>query len=200
MWRSRSHLPSTLRPALAQLPPAFRHAAAYHLGVHPLLADLGHLAQLRAAAEASPAAAAAPRGGLLSIEPYTAAERVLVRARSPSKARWGHSFVTPPTTLAAARHRRVMSCAPSAPRRTSCRPTRRRPYRWCGTPQLACCRMWGRQTHLARHASLRQVGPAPPAELVSRFARAGAAIVALRRGPEGAIVHRRDAGGCMRMR
>ena len=38
-----------------------------------------------------------------------------------------------------------------------------------------------------------QVGPAPPAELVARFARAGAGVVALRRGPEGAIVHRRDA-------
>ena len=92
VWRSRSYLPSTLRPALAQLPQAFRHAAAYHLGVHPLLVDLGHLAQLRAAAEASPAAAAAPRGGLLSIEPYTAAERVLVRACGPSKASRGVDF------------------------------------------------------------------------------------------------------------
>ncbi len=33
------------------------------------------------------------------------------------------------------------------------------------------------------------VGPAPPAELVARLVAAGAAVVALRRGPEGAIVH-----------
>ena len=31
---------------------------------------------------------------------------------------------------------------------------------------------------------------------MARFARAGAGVVALRRGPEGAIVHRRDAKAC----
>jgi sugar/nucleoside kinase (ribokinase family) len=40
-----------------------------------------------------------------------------------------------------------------------------------------------------RALPLAQVGPAPPRELVARLAAAGARVVALRRGPEGAIVH-----------
>jgi hypothetical protein len=40
-----------------------------------------------------------------------------------------------------------------------------------------------------RAIPLAQVGPAPPRELVARLAAAGARVVALRRGPEGAIVH-----------
>jgi sugar/nucleoside kinase (ribokinase family) len=42
------------------------------------------------------------------------------------------------------------------------------------------------------------VGAAPPRELVARLAAAGARVVALRRGPDGAIVHRRGAAGTLR--
>ena len=138
VWRT-PHEPLTLRPALASLPRAFQTASAFHLGVHPLLVDLRHLATLRAAAEASPNAAAAPRGPLLSIEPYTGSERELTHAKL--RAFCASAHVVSPNEAEA----------------------------------------------------ISMVGQAPPAELVARFARAGAAVVALRRGPAGAIVHRRDA-------
>lgn len=38
------------------------------------------------------------------------------------------------------------------------------------------------------------VGEAPPLEVVARLAAAGARVVALRRGPLGAVVHRADTG------
>jgi sugar/nucleoside kinase (ribokinase family) len=134
VWRT-PHEPVTLRPALASLPASFRAASAFHLGVHPLLVDLQHLAQLRAAAEASFGATSAPRGALLSIEPYTSAERLLTHAELRAFCSAAH--VVSPNEAEA----------------------------------------------------ISMVGPAPPAELVARLVAAGAAVVALRRGPEGAIVH-----------
>ena len=62
----------------------------------------------------------------------------------------------------------------------------------------AMCGGWQRRLINSPYCFV-QVGPAPPAELVARFARAGAAVVALRRGPEGAIVHR-CAARCMQRR
>jgi hypothetical protein len=47
--------------------------------VHPNQVDLAHLAALRTVVDAPPADAATPRGGLLSIEPFTTADRQLVR-------------------------------------------------------------------------------------------------------------------------
>jgi len=132
VWRT-PHEPVTLRPSLSSLPVSFRAASAFHLGVHPLLVDLQHLAQLRAAAEASPTLA--PRGKLLSIEPYTSAERLLTDNELQAFCSAAH--VVSPNEAEA----------------------------------------------------ISMVGPAPPAELVARLADAGAAVVALRRGPEGAIVH-----------
>uniref|UniRef100_A0A7R9VJX3 Carbohydrate kinase PfkB domain-containing protein n=1 Tax=Chlamydomonas euryale TaxID=1486919 RepID=A0A7R9VJX3_9CHLO len=55
-----------LRPKFDVLPRRFREARNYHIGVHPLHPPLRALAAMRAAAHAA--------GGVLSVEPYTAAE------------------------------------------------------------------------------------------------------------------------------
>jgi hypothetical protein len=151
VWRT-PHAPATLRPSLASLPRHFRAASVFHLGVHPNLADLNALAELRAAAEASAAAASAsasasarlPRGGVLSIEPFTTADRQLVRAVAGLGSALSacvvgsshaHALTTHRVVPSLSFVRRMLSCARSAPRRTSCRPTRRKPSQWHA---LAC--------------------------------------------------------------
>jgi hypothetical protein len=135
VWRT-PHAPATLRPALSSLPPHFAAAAGFHLGVHPTLVDLHHLAELRAAAEASPGAAAAPRGGLLSIEPFTSADAPLVRAadvgRLPLCSR---SEAARASDLA---RRQRSSCVCFALRHTSCRPTKLRRCPWRAPAACGC--------------------------------------------------------------
>ncbi|GIL57814.1 hypothetical protein Vafri_13053 [Volvox africanus] len=55
-----------LRPKYDTMPPHFQRSCNYHLGIHPLHPPLLLMQQLRQAARAN--------GGVLSIEPYTAAE------------------------------------------------------------------------------------------------------------------------------
>ena len=59
IWRTPfdEHLVAMLRPSLATLPPAYRQAAACHVGVHPNDPSLPLLAELRAAAGAHGACA-----------------------------------------------------------------------------------------------------------------------------------------------
>ncbi|PNW86482.1 hypothetical protein CHLRE_02g088300v5 [Chlamydomonas reinhardtii] len=79
VWRGRDdpcdQLYDMLRPRYDTMPPAFQcRTSNYHLGVHPLHPPRRLLARLRAAAHAA--------GGVLSVEPYTAAET----PASPSEA------------------------------------------------------------------------------------------------------------------
>uniref|UniRef100_A0A7S0RQS8 Carbohydrate kinase PfkB domain-containing protein n=1 Tax=Chlamydomonas leiostraca TaxID=1034604 RepID=A0A7S0RQS8_9CHLO len=71
VWRGAGdpcdELYSMLRPRIDNLPPHFLRAPTYHIGIHPLHPPLKLLRALREAAHA--------HGGLLSSEPYTAAER-----------------------------------------------------------------------------------------------------------------------------
>lgn len=66
LWRvDQASLSQHLRRRIAHLPQAYRKARAYHLGVHPLDADLDFLQELHAL------------GGLVSVETYKPAERPL---------------------------------------------------------------------------------------------------------------------------
>ncbi|GIL78363.1 hypothetical protein Vretimale_7719 [Volvox reticuliferus] len=70
IWRGRDdpcdELYDMLRPKYDIMPPHFQRSCNYHLGIHPLHPPLRLMRQLRQAARAN--------GGVLSIEPYTAAE------------------------------------------------------------------------------------------------------------------------------
>lgn len=70
VWRGRDdpcdELYNMLRPRYDTMPPAFQRSSNYHLGIHPLHPPMRLLAALRAAAHSN--------GGVLSVEPYTAAE------------------------------------------------------------------------------------------------------------------------------
>ncbi|GLI71434.1 hypothetical protein VaNZ11_016648 [Volvox africanus] len=70
IWRGRDdpcdELYNMLRPKYDAMPPHFQRSRNYHLGIHPLHPPLLLMRQLRQAARAN--------GGVLSIEPYTAAE------------------------------------------------------------------------------------------------------------------------------
>ncbi|KAG2435179.1 hypothetical protein HXX76_007262 [Chlamydomonas incerta] len=79
IWRGRDdpcdQLYDMLRPRYDTMPPAFqRRTANYHLGVHPLHPPRRLLTRLRAAAHAA--------GGVLSVEPYTAAETPATRSEA----------------------------------------------------------------------------------------------------------------------
>ena len=48
--------------------------------------------------------------------------------------------------------------------------------------------------------AVSMVGPGPPEQLVGRLIEAGADVVALRRGPEGAMISSRDSGELLQVR
>jgi sugar/nucleoside kinase (ribokinase family) len=113
---------------LADLPPAYRHARAFHVAVHPEEPDLAFIRALRA------------QGAVVSVETFRGPARRLTEAELRAMVSAGDIFS----------------------------PT---------------------------EAEARQlVGEGEPPALAQRLAEAGAAIVALRRGEAGALVHRRDTG------
>ena len=68
VWRTPKPDPARLRPHLSSLPPHFRAAKSFHVGVHPQLSyDRAHSTELRAAEQ------------LLSVEPYTTASEPLTQ-------------------------------------------------------------------------------------------------------------------------
>ncbi|GBF88120.1 26S proteasome regulatory subunit [Raphidocelis subcapitata] len=75
VWRSPEcdALYGQLRPSFEQLPASFRASRSYHLGIHAAHPPMRLLGALRDAAHA--------RGGLLSIETYTACDAPLLPAR-----------------------------------------------------------------------------------------------------------------------
>lgn len=93
VWRSEesSAMFAMLRPAMAILPPHYRRATTYHIGVHPERPNLDYLQEIRACAREAGAKKKppdnamgddtnrTPRSGVLSIEPFTAARRMLSR-------------------------------------------------------------------------------------------------------------------------
>lgn len=65
VWRvSGAAISAQLTRKLDYLPPSYRRARGFHLGVHPLEADLSFIAELR------------QLGGVVSIEPFKPAERL----------------------------------------------------------------------------------------------------------------------------
>lgn len=136
VWRTELNV-AQLRPAFSSYPPAFQSAASYHVGIHPTFLDYDLLVDLREALGRRPGAGK----GVLSIEPFTTAER----------------------PLTAEELRRLVSVADIF------------------SPN-------------EREARSIVGGEAPPLEVVARLAAAGARVVALRRGPDGAVVHRADTG------
>jgi sugar/nucleoside kinase (ribokinase family) len=114
--------------SLAALPPAYRQAKGFHLGLHPEEPDLDFIHALRRL------------GGWVSLEPFRPSIRPLSPAELRALVSAGQIF----------------------------------------------------SPNEAEAASL--VGPGEPLQLIHRLAEAGAEIVALRRGPQGAVVHRADTG------
>jgi sugar/nucleoside kinase (ribokinase family) len=110
------------------VPPAYRHAQGFHLGIHPEEPDLAFIRALR------------DLGAVVSIEPFRAAQRALTPSELQALLSAGQIF----------------------------------------SPNLAEAR------------SL--VGPGEPAELLHRLTAAGATIIALRQGAQGATVYRADTG------
>lgn len=111
-----------------KLPPAYRSARGFHLGVHPEEPDLDFIMSLRS------------RGALVSVEPF----RPLMRP------------------LSAIELRALVSA--------------------------------GQIFSLNEHEAESLVGPGQPLDLIRRLAEAGAEIIALRQGANGATVYRAGTG------
>lgn len=73
VWRTPLNV-KQLRPDFGSYPQGFQAAGAYHIGIHPTYLDYDLLVELRAAVRR-----AAGEKGILSVEPFTEAERLLVR-------------------------------------------------------------------------------------------------------------------------
>jgi sugar/nucleoside kinase (ribokinase family) len=114
--------------SLDKLPPAYRQARAFHIGVHPEGADQVFIAALRGL------------GAIVSIEPFRPAERPLSDDEIRALVSAGQIF----------------------------------------SPNL--------------QEAQSIVGSGEPLELIRRLAQAGAEIVALRQGADGATVYRADRG------
>lgn len=117
-----------LERSLEKLPPSYRLARGFHLGLHPEEPDLGFIRALRKS------------GAVISIEPFRAPTRPLTEIELRALLSAGHIFA----------------------------------------PNLA--------------EAYALVGPGEPLELIDRMVKAGANIVALRQGSEGATVHHADTG------
>jgi sugar/nucleoside kinase (ribokinase family) len=122
-----------LARSLEQLPPNYRRARGYHLGVHPEEPDLDFIQSLR------------DIGAVVSIEPYRSAAQPLSQTELRALVSAGQIF----------------------------------------------------SPNEAEAESL--VGPGQPLELIRRLVEAGAEIVTLRQGENGATVHRADTGETWRI-
>jgi sugar/nucleoside kinase (ribokinase family) len=114
--------------SLDWLPPAYRSARGFHLGVHPEEPGIEFIRALR------------DLGATVSVEPFRLPERSLTEGELRALLSAGHIF----------------------------------------SPN--------------RREAEALVGPGDPLELIERLVQAGAAVVALRQGPLGALVHRADIG------
>lgn len=186
IWRTpfTPQLVGMLRPALAQLPPAYRRARAFHVGVHPEEPSLPLLRALRAtgatvSAETFAAAAAAvPAADLRRF-------MQLLDVFSPNEAEAGAARLPAALALhAASLH--VAGGAPLAISPLPCRP----PALACPLVLPAASMLFG-PAHDVPEAARRE-----PRRLTEPFLEAGAARVALRRGPLGAVVHDAASGAC----
>lgn len=129
VWRIPGRaIGAQLGRSLANLPPAYRQAKGFHLGVHPEEPDLDFIHALRGL------------GAVVSVEPFRAAQRLLTEIELRSLVSAGQIF----------------------------------------------------SPNLEEAQSL--VGPGDPEALIERLVQAGAEIVALRLGQDGALVHRAGSG------
>jgi len=81
VWRTPANagLYAMLRPPAETLPPRYRGARAFHVGVHPERPDAALLASLRRSLGGGDARLGASRAGWLSVEPFTRATRPVPR-------------------------------------------------------------------------------------------------------------------------
>lgn len=75
VWRTAVNV-QQLRPDFSTFPPAFRESRSFHMGIHPTFVDHGLISDLRAAAGEK---------GIVSLEPFTSAEKPLVRRFIPAQ-------------------------------------------------------------------------------------------------------------------
>lgn len=190
MWRTpfTPQLVSMLRPALAQLPPAYRHARAFHVGVHPDDPSLPLLRELRAAGPAwlsaetfAPATAAVPAAALRRF-------MELLDVFSPNEAEAGaraaYALAWPPHAPSGVRDVGLSRCFLLLSRAAH-------NLRRSVPPSLSAASMLYGPSHGIPEAARRE-----PRRLTEPFLEAGAGLVALRRGPLGAVVHDGASGEC----